>query len=355
MPGFVPGFCAVISGERKGFRAGLLRFLLFALSLPYRAAVALRNGLYDRKLKTVHRPDCRVISVGNLTAGGTGKTPLVEYLARCLLRRPAKVVIVSRGYAAEPGGPSDEKALLRENLPGVPHVAGKDRVRCCLTARREHDARVVLVDDGFQHRRLARDLDIVTVDALNPFGFGHFLPRGLLREPPGELTRADVVVITRSGLVSPEDLGALEKEISKLAPDALLARAVEDVVAVHDLSGKDTPLRELAGRRAAAFCGIGNPEGFRRTVAALGVTTVAFMVYADHHRYAASDLKAVDAAADAEHAEIILTTQKDRVKMPADFPWRHKVLVVKTGMRITRGEEELKRRLDDVVEKETEG
>jgi tetraacyldisaccharide 4'-kinase len=337
----------ILSHERKGFGPGLLRLLLLVLSFPYRLVVAVRNRLYDRKLKAVRHLDSRVISVGNLTTGGTGKTPLVEYLARHLLSRGKKVVIVSRGYGGRPGEPDDEKLVLGENLPGVPHVTGKDRVVCGRTACEKYGAEVILMDDGFQHRRLARELDIVAIDATLPFGYGHHLPWGLLRESPGSLRRAHVVVITRSKLVKPEELTRLEKDISKLAPGVLIVHASEELLSLQDLRGNTRPPQ--AGRPVVAFCGVGNPEAFRRTVTGLGVQLAAFLVFSDHHRYTPEDLEAIDAAAGAEKAELILTTQKDRVKLPADFPWRHELFVVKIGMHITKGEEALHRLIEKVI------
>jgi len=339
----------ILSGERKGILAGLLRLFLLLLSFPYRLVVALRNRLYDWKLKTVRRLDCRVICVGNLTTGGTGKTPLVEYLARYLLSRGKRLAIISRGYGGRPGEPDDEKLILDENLPGVPHVTGKDRVACGRAACGKHGPEVVLTDDGFQHRRLARDLDIVAIDALIPFGYGHYLPRGLLRESPGSLRRAHVVVITRSKLVNPEELSRLESEISRLAPKALILHASEEILSLEGLRGEGRSGGAVRGRHVAAFSGLGNPESFRRTLTGLGANLAAFLVFGDHHRYTLEDLKAIDAAADVENAEFILTTQKDRVKLPADFPWRHELLVVKIAVRITKGEEAFHRLIDKVI------
>lgn len=352
MSGAVSTIHDILSGKRKGFRAAIVRFLLVGFSIPYRLLVSVRNKLYDWKLRAVHRLDCKVIAVGNLTTGGTGKTPLVETLVDYLLTRTPKVVIISRGYGAGEDEPNDEKMVLCENLPDVPHVAGADRLACALVARRRHDARVVIMDDAFQHRRVARDLDIVTVDATNPFGFGHLLPRGLLREPPASLSRADVVVITRSRLVDDAELTRLEDEISGLAPDALIVHAAEQVVALTDTAGEDRDTDDIKGRNAAAFCGLGNPEAFRRTVTALGVRLSAFLVFGDHHRYTPDNLRTIDAVAEVHQADVILTTQKDRVKIPAGFPWKHELRVVKIKLHITRGEEDLKRRLDELTAQE---
>ena len=352
----------ILSGRRKGFWASLLRGALFGLSVPYHAAMSVRNGLYDRKMRAVHCIDCRVISVGNLTTGGTGKTPLVEYITRRVLAKTDKVAIVSRGYGAEDKARNDEQTLLCENLPGVPQVSGADRVACTAAARRRHGARVVILDDAFQHRRIARDLDVVAVDATNPFGYGHFLPRGLLRESPRGLARAHVVVITRSGLVAPPELAALDETVGRLAPDALVVHAVEEITRLEplDASSEALPPGAMKGKRVVAFCGLGNPDQFRRSLSALGVELKAFLVFADHQHYDEAHLRAVNSVAQAENADAILTTQKDRVKLktrqspgdgglPSGFDWQKPVLVVRMEMRLTHHAAEFHRRLDEVV------
>lgn len=339
----------ILSGERRGFWASLVRMLLWPVAHGYKQGIALRNRLYDRRLRRIHCIDCKVISVGNLTVGGTGKTPLVEYIAGYLHDLGRKVVILSRGYKARAGRPNDEKLLLAENLPDVPHIAWKDRVAAGRQAVTDHDAQVVVMDDGFQHRRLGRDLDIVTIDAMSPFGYGYLLPRGLLREPPESLARADVVVITRSRLVDPEHLLDLEEQVARFAPQALVVHAVEQVLCFQDLKGNERPPDALVGKRVVAFCGIGNPEAFRQTITDLGVNVAAAFVYDDHQQYTKDHLKAVDRVATDRNAEAILTTQKDRVKIPAEFPWKHDLLVVKIGMRITQGETAFRRRIDEVT------
>ena len=329
----------ILSGRKRGFWASLARALLWPTSLVYREAMAIRNRLYDRKLRRIHRADCPVISVGNITAGGTGKTPLVEYIAKYLLHRGRRVAIVSQGYGNRRRAANDEELMLRENLPDVPHVTGKNRVNCARKAIHEHNADVIIMDDGFQHRKLHRDLDIVVIDATNPFGYGHVMPRGILRESPTSLTRADVAVITRTELAEPEELARLDERVKGLAPDIRIVHAVTGVVSPDD----------LAGKRAMLFCGIGNPEAFRRTVVRLGAEVAGLFSFGDHHHYTENDLKDVNCAAGVEKADVILTTQKDHVKMPSRFPWQHEVSVVRIEMRITKGEDVLHDTIDSAV------
>ena len=163
---------------------------------------AARNTAYDRGWKSVHRAAVPVISVGNITLGGTGKTPMVEWLARWYRRRDVRVALISRGYG-HAGGINDEGLVLEENLPDVPHLQDPDRVRLADIAVAELETELIILDDGFQHRRLARDLDLVMLDALDPFGLGRLFPRGLLREPVSSLRRASAVILSRADLLEP--------------------------------------------------------------------------------------------------------------------------------------------------------
>ena len=208
---------ALMAGERRGFSAAWQRCGLRLASVPYGWAVAVRNGLFDRGWKSIERAGVPVVSVGNLTVGGTGKTPCVEYIASRLRQWDRRVAILSRGYGSE-HGPNDEALVLEENLPDVPHLQGPDRVALARIAIEELESEVLVLDDGFQHRRLARDLDVVLIDATQPWGFGYLLPRGLLRESPRGLRRAGAVVLTRCDQVDAAALAKLKGEVAKLAP-----------------------------------------------------------------------------------------------------------------------------------------
>ncbi|MGE0376761.1 MAG: tetraacyldisaccharide 4'-kinase, partial [Planctomycetaceae bacterium] len=190
-------FLDLISGRRRGVVAAMLRGAL-TLGIPaYGAAVRARNCLYDMGLRRIHDAGIPVVSVGNLTTGGTGKTPVVAWAAEWFRSHDVRPCLVSRGYRLLEAGGNDEQRVLAQLCPQVPHVQNRDRVAAARIAVRLHDADVVILDDGFQHRRLARDLDIVLIDTTNPWGYGHLLPRGLLRELPSALRRADLVVLTR--------------------------------------------------------------------------------------------------------------------------------------------------------------
>jgi tetraacyldisaccharide 4'-kinase len=310
-------FLDVISGRRGGVVAAALRGGAALCEPVYGLAVHLRNQRYARGAARVVRAGVPVVSVGNITTGGTGKTPVVAWIVerlRALGRRPG---ILSRGYRSLDGLENDEKRLLELLCPGVPHVQGADRVVGASRAVKEHGCDVLVLDDGFQHRRLARDLDIVLVDALNPWGYGRLLPRGLLREPAASLKRAQLVIITRADLAAGEAITALRQEICRLTN----AETLEGVFAAEHLTSNSGERLELAlarGRRAAAFCGIGNPAGFAATLAASGleVAADAFRAFADHHHYNSAEAEALGRWARGLKAELLLTTRKDLVKLP---------------------------------------
>lgn len=322
-------FRAIVSGRRSDARARLARFLLAVASLGYRVAVFVRNGLYDHRLLRRHRAAVPVICVGNLTTGGTGKTPLVAWLARLMAEEGSRPAILTRGYKARrvctahhatkmgDAHPTDEPAELARACPGVPVIVNPDRVKGAAEAVRSHDAQVLLMDDGFQHRRLARDLDIVTIDATTPFGYGHLLPAGFLREPVGGLRRAHAVVLTRSDQVCEEALGQIETRIRRIKSDLLIARAVHAPVGARRSDGDEIPLEELKGKKVFAFCGLGNPEAFFATIQACGCVLAGSQTYNDHHTYTDRNLADLYLTARSHGADLLLTTQKDWTKIAA--------------------------------------
>jgi tetraacyldisaccharide 4'-kinase len=309
-------FRRLANGSLTGPAPAALRGMLAALALPYGVATATRNRLYDRRILPILAAPLPVISVGNLTLGGTGKTPLVAWICQRLLAHGARPAVVSRGYGARRGETSDEAAELAILLPGVPHVANRDRVAAAATAARL-GADVVVLDDGFQHRRLHRDLDIVAVDASDPFGCGHLVPRGMLRESAGGLARADAVVLTRATGVAAADRAGIRAAVTaaRRGREVAWLETEHRPASVRSLDGAAEPLSSLAGRRVAAFCGIGNPAAFRRTLIEAGVELAAFRSFADHHDYGPGDLQGLARWADESAAEQLLTTMKDLVKI----------------------------------------
>ncbi len=189
---------AILSGQRRDLLAVAARGMLSVAEVPYRAAMACRNRRYERGWAEIHRVSVPVVSVGNLTVGGTGKTPFVAWLAQWFRDQGIRVSLVSRGYGGQTGGGNDEARELEQRLPDVPHVQSPDRVAAARIAIDELATQLIILDDGFQHRRIGRDLDVVLIDATQPFGYGHVLPRGLMRESKRGLSRADVVALTRA-------------------------------------------------------------------------------------------------------------------------------------------------------------
>lgn len=313
-------FRKLADGTFSGPGPRVARALLAALALPYGVATTVRNALYDRGIFRATKAAIPVISVGNVTVGGTGKTPLVAWMCRQLIGMGRHPAIVSRGYGARRGEPSDEAAELAILLPGVPHVANRDRVAGVAEAA-TRGADVVVLDDGFQHRRLWRDLDVVAIDASDPFGCDCLLPRGLLRESVRGLARADAFVLTRATTVDDAAREGIRAAVTRACGGKTPTTWIETIhrpVAIRSWCGMQQPLDVVRGRRIAAFCGIGNPEAFRRTLDAFGAEVVDFRSFADHHAYRETDLDALAASARSGDATMMLTTLKDLVRIRAD-------------------------------------
>ena len=329
-----------ITGRKKGAAARGLLGALRALEEGYKGALAARGGLYRAGLITQRRAPLKVISVGNITVGGTGKTPLVATIARRLAKRKKKVAIITRGYGPKVrGGEADEVILLRNHCPDAHVIVDGDKWRGCVRAKKEHGAEVALLDDGFQHLRLARDLDIVAVDATNPFGFGHLLPRGLLRERPEGLARADVVVVTRADLVDEDELESLMKRLARLAGERKPVCAMRHAPrALIDSNGKKRGPGFLEGRPVGAFCAIANPYAFGLTMRGLGYKVVFSKKFPDHRRFTRGELEMVFARARAKGATAVVTTEKDGVKLPGDLDPALPLYLLSVELEFVEGE-----------------
>jgi len=337
-------FQRLVDGSMRGPGPAAIRAVFSALSVPYRGIIAARNAAYDGGLFRVHRGPVPVISVGNLTLGGTGKTPLVAWIARTLRAAGHRPAIVSRGYGARPGEVSDEAAELAVVVPGVPHVADRDRVSAVHAAAAQGASAVVL-DDGFQHRRLTRELDIVAIDATDPFGCGRLFPRGLLREPVTGLRRARGVVLTRASSVSTERRAEIRRAVTRARggqPPAIWAEATHRAVALRDHDGGLQDLERLRGRRIAAFAGIGNPAAFRATLTDLGADVAAFTPFADHHAYREGDIASLAAACRRHRVDLAVTTLKDLVKIRSNDLDGIPLVALEIAATFSTGEEALR-------------
>ena len=311
-------FRRLVDGTARGPGPMLARTALRVAEVPYAAAVRLRNLAFDRGLFARARAAVPVISIGNLTVGGTGKTPLVAWTVRLLVRHGLQPAIVSRGYGARPGQRSDEAAELAMLLPGVGHHAAADR-RAAVARAVAAGADVIVLDDGFQHRRLHRDLDIVVVDATDPLGGGHVLPRGLLRESPAGIARADAVVLSRISSATETRRAAIRTELATACGGRLppvWAECDHRPVGLRTADGRVESLDRLVDARLFAFCGIGNPAAFRDTLARIsGREPAGFRGYTDHHAYSPADLDSIASAARSMAADLVVTTLKDLVRV----------------------------------------
>lgn len=340
----------IVSGRDQRFSARFLRSGLWVASLGYSLGVRWRNRRFDRGGgASVPVP---VVSIGNLTLGGTGKTPCVERVAQFFRERDVRPVILSRGYGGS-GGPNDEALVLEENLPDVPHLQGPDRLALARTAVEELEAELLVLDDGFQHRRLGRDLDVVLIDATNPWGYGYLTPRGLLREPPAALKRAGAVVITKRSQVGPGELAAIRDRIRHLAGSSCpVVEADHAPVAWQRPGGDDIPPERLAGRVAAAFCGLGRPESFRRTLSELRIEPRLWREFPDHHAYTRADVDDLRRwAAGLPPEGVVVTTQKDAVKLRLTELAGRELWSLRIGMAWQAGadRDRLESRLDELA------
>lgn len=276
--------------------------------------------------------------MGNLTLGGTGKTPCVEWIARLYRQRNVQVAILSRGYGSE-AGRNDEAMVLEENLPDVPHLQGPDRVALAETAVEELEAELLLLDDGFQHRRLHRDLDVVLIDATWPPSRDYLFPRGTLREPPSGLRRAGAIVVTRCDQVTGEELDAIRAWLSQRWPNTPVALTEHRPVSLVRANENSEPVETLAGVPVFGFCGIGNPSAFRYTLERLGATVVDFRSFPDHHCYTTADVDNLTRWAESlpPHG-VVATTQKDWVKLRIENLAGRQMWAVRIGLYFREGE-----------------
>jgi len=354
----------IMSGCRRGVGAAALRAAAGAASCPYAAAMRLRRWAYRKGILPRKSACAGVICVGNITTGGTGKTPMVAWVVERLSEAGKTPAILTRGYKSagrelvlrsEPPRASqrsaasqssirrvvsDEAALLRR-LTGAAVVVNPDRAAGAKQALAD-GADVLVMDDGFQHLRLRRDLDVVLIDATNPFGFDRCLPRGMLREPRSSLRDAGILVVTRSDTVETARLEAIERRLNSLAPETPVCLAVHRPVACIDPGGCEAPPESLAGKKAFAFCGLGNAEAFFDTLPRLGLHVAGRAALGDHVRYTPGLIERLHTA--ARGADILITTEKDHVKLDGT-PLGAEAWRLAVRMHIVRGEDTLVERV----------
>lgn len=315
-----------------------------SLSPFYGAATSFRNVMYQRGWKRAIRVGVPVISIGNLSVGGTGKTPCVEWVARQCSEAGRSVCLLSRGYKSGTEGFNDEALVLEDNLPDVPHLQNPDRVRSAEIAIQELEADCLILDDGFQHRRLDRDFDIVLIDTTSPPQRDWLLPGGTLREHAGQgLRRADAVILTRCDQA--HDVTVTRNWIeSYVRPGTPIAETIH--APIEPPPWNRTPV--------AMVCGIGNPAAFRQTLVSIGGQIIAEKRYPDHHRYSRSDVESLSVwASQLPPGTNIAITQKDHVKLRLTHLSDHLVTPIRIGLSFRNGEAELVSRMLAAVESAT--
>jgi len=341
--------------QEPGPAVSLVMLPLWLCSFLYRGLMAARKCLYARGVLARMQLPCRVVTVGNITVGGTGKTPTVLFLARALADAGLHIAVLSRGYGGSKRGPlivsdkkqvlatareaGDEPFMLAQTLRGVPVIISRNRYLGGMLACERFNPHVLVMDDGFQHLRLRRDLDIVLINARNPFGCGQLLPRGILRESVSALRRARIVVLTK---VDPHrDPDELEERIAAINPDAAVFRSrFRPTGLLQPATGASVGLETVRGRMAAGLCSIGDPGHFFSMLASLGVSYSRPLVFPDHHRYGRRDCRMI--AARASGADYLITTEKDIAKMNADMLQLPNLLVLQVRQAIDDQERFLK-------------
>ena len=341
----------------KGIIAAAIKCFLFALSLIYGLivnALVFVNGLRRRRL------DCRVVSVGNITLGGTGKTTLVEYIAVYLKSKGHKIAVLSRGYKRKAGlksfGPNspqamgDEAYMLSKKLSGIPVLVDTDRIRSANAAIGDYGADTVILDDGFQQWRINKDLEVVTINAANPFGNGCLIPRGILREGLSALKRADIFVLAKTNLSTEQ--GLAEKALKKYNPRALIVKSIHQAEGFYDIKNPQKILSKdaLKGQTVALFCGIGDPGSFEGLIVGLGIRIGLSFRFPDHHAYTAQDLEKIIHDCGTKNINTVITTDKDASR--CDFAlfatYLVSVLVLRIRLEITENADGFHNRLLDL-------
>ncbi len=385
-------FFRMATDQIAGFPSCILKGALRVLSWVYSGIVKGMAFCYTRGILRKHQVGARVISIGNITLGGVGKTPLVEYVAEVLQQKKIKPAILIRGYMSKPikgminhartrgvwgminhartrgvwgmmnhaltGGVcrgmihhahlSDEAKMLEGSLEGVPILVGKDRVSNARAFLKNNRADVFLLDDGFQHWRLSRDMDIVAIDSVNPFGNGALIPRGILREPLSALKRAHVFVLTKTDMEC-VNVEALKEKLKSINPHAPVIETIHKPA--HFVNIKSNAISELSCVRAKKVCllsSIGDPKSFRQTVQNLGAAIQKHFVFMDHHVYGAQEAQDMAAYCRKHDLQTIVTTQKDAVKLTEfikHFTEDTLIAALRIKISITQGKEEFFERI----------
>ena len=366
-------------GPETPFYGWLILGFLRGCSYLYEYGVRLKLAMYDMGIKKKEKLDCCVISIGNITVGGTGKTPTAQKMADLIKRMGYRVVILNRGYrshwdkdigvvsdgnkifmtAYEAG---DEAYLMAKTLPGIPVVIGKNRAITGKYAVEKLNAEVIIMDDGYQHWHLERDLDVVLVDTLNMFGNGCVLPRGMLREPLENLNRGDLFLLTKTDQSSVLSRMQLRKTIERYNAKAPVVESVhhpKNFVEIADwykgITQNHMDLSELEGKDVMVFSAIGNPSSFEQTLSSIGLNIKEAVRYPDHHDYGMLEMQYILERASSHKAVAMITTSKDAVKIPTEFIYSSREIplyILNMDIQVTDGFEEFKECVLNAIKKE---
>jgi len=328
----------IAQDKRKDILSYLLKVLLTLLSYIYWLGIKIIVFLYRKGILKSYKTRSKIISVGNITLGGTGKTPIEIYLIRNIFSNN-KVCLLASGYS------EDELNLIQFNLPSVKLLSGRDRVKLTKQAERLINPDVIIIDDGFQHWRLMRDIDIVVIDALNPFGNNHLIPRGILREPLSHLKRADIFFISKVDAAT-SNLTNLKERLKKLNPKALIIECRYQPLYLYEVKEDNKiELDRIKNKKALAFCGIGSPLYFRYTLAKVGIKLDLLIEFMDHYQYKRPDMEEIIKKAKRYNSDCIVTTEKDWMRLNSEviqmIPSEIKFYVLKIEIEITKGKERL--------------
>jgi len=345
-------------------RSSFFKPFLFAISIVYSGSVKLREALYKKGILQSKRLPCPVISIGNITVGGTGKTPMTVYVTELIRRFGYKVAIISRGYKGkaektggvvcdrrmicmEPDQAGDEPFMMAQRLKTVPVIVGKDRFKAGILAIKEFKPDVLLLDDGFQHLKLYRDLDLVLLDSKKPFGNAYLFPRGTLRETTSALLRGDAVILTRSDVGKQVSLSQIKNFVPKkpifhsfhtpYIYKIITGNSLESPDRLNISSKYDFDI--FKGNRVFAFSGLASNDDFRRTIESFTCKLVKFSEFPDHHPYSNRELDEIVKSAMDLSAEFIFTTEKDYVRIAHKIKWPIDLIVI--GIEISFGENDI--------------
>ncbi|RKY76742.1 tetraacyldisaccharide 4'-kinase [candidate division KSB1 bacterium] len=346
------------------FQNRLLLWMLYPLEFIYRLIISIRNWLYDHGWRNVQKLPCKVISVGNIVAGGVGKTPVVAFLADYLTQTGAQVAVLTRGYRRKRKGQillepkaqlpysaddiGDEPYLLARRLKDIPIIVDRKRWRGGKLAVDRYKTEICLLDDGFQYRNLFRDLEIVVIDATAPFSNGKLLPAGLLREPLSRLQAADLIWLTRVDQAS-QNLTEIETQLRQWSTSPIVYSIHQPDRLIAIANGDELEPQALANQPVVAFCGIGNPESFYQTLKSLGAEIKEWLIFPDHHRYKIENLKKIRELANRYPVCRFVTTEKDGVKIrQLEFNFDN-FWLLRIRIKIIKGLRNLQERLDFVL------